>query len=223
MSSTVKTERSGVARDRIRWQLDCNTRRGQGARFSANNPRDNKADRDPLVARAVAAARAGDRDALEFLYNRYSGSVYGYVLSIVHDEHEAEDVTQAVFLKLMSVLHQYEPRAVPFAAWIVRVARNAAYDHLRDRRSVPCAEVYGPDERSDDTRHDCRRALDQALATLPEEQRTVLLMRHLFGYSPGEIAVKMGKTAPAIHGLHHRGRAALRGELVRFQAAPATR
>ena len=225
MSTATQTapQSGALARDRIRWRLDGNRRRAEGSRFSAHDPRDNAADRDPLVARAVVQARAGDRDALGFLYTRYSGSVYGYVMSIVHDEHEAEDVTQAVFLKLMSVLHQYEPRSVPFAAWIIRVARNAAYDHLRDKRTIPCAEVFGPDERADDSRHDSRRALDQALATIPPEQRNVLLMRHLFGYSPGEIASKLGKTAPAVHGLHHRGRAALRQELVRIEAAPATR
>ena len=168
-------------------------------------------------------ARDGDREALAFLYRRYADSVYGYVISIVHDEHAAEDVTQQVFLKLMSVLHLYEPRKVPFAAWIVRVARNAAYDHMRDRRQVPCAEVYGPDERADDTRHDCRRSLDQALATLPQEQRSVLVLRHLYGYSPVEIARQLGKSAPSIHGLHNRGRQALRAELTRLQTAPATR
>jgi RNA polymerase sigma-70 factor (ECF subfamily) len=208
--------------DRIRWQLERNRRGVEGQRFQAHNPGDNAADRDPLVARAVVQARAGDREALGFLYQRYSSRVFGYVMSIVHDEHEAEDVTQAVFLKLMSALELYEPRQVPFAAWIIRVARNAAYDHIRDRRSVPCEEVFGSDDRADTSRHDHRRALQQALATLPEDQRTVLLLRHLYGYSPGEIAERMGKTAPSIHGLHHRGRQSVRVELSRLGAVPAT-
>ena len=221
-TSTTLTENGSSRRDRLRLQLERDRRQTGAHGFAPQNPRDNRADRDPLVARAVVRAKDGDRDALEFLYRRYSPSVFGYVLSIVHDQHEAEDVTQSVFLKLMSVLHHYEPRQVPFAAWIIRVARNAAYDHVRDRRSIPCAEVFGPDERVDDSRHDCRRALDQALETIPEDQRNVLLLRHLFGYSPGEIAERLGKTAPAIHGLHHRGRSALRRELVRVEAAPAT-
>ena len=192
------------------------------ARFQARNPRDNVADRDPLVAQAVARAKAGDREAIAFLYTRYSDSVYGYVQSIVTDEHAAEDVTQQVFMKLMTVLDRYEPRKVPFAAWIVRVARNAAFDSLRDRRSIPCEEVYGTDHSTDESRLDCRRTLQQALESLPEDQRNVIVLRHLYGYSPGEIADRLGKTAPSIHGLHHRGRQALRAELRRLESAPAT-
>ena len=211
-----------TARPRARGYGSTREALGAPGRFHPRNPRDNAADRDPAIAQAVVRARAGDREALEFLYRRYADSVFGYVSSIVHHEQEAEDVTQQVFLKLMSALHQYEPRQVPFAAWIVRVARNAAFDHLRDNRQIPCEELFGPDERSDDSRHDCRRALRQALDTLPEDQRRVLVLRHLYGYTPGEIARQLGKTAPSIHGLHHRGRIALRLELTRMQAAPAT-
>ena len=72
-------------------------------------------------------------DAVRFLYVRFKDNVYGYVLSIVREPHEAEDVTQQVFMKLMSSISKYEPRAVPFTAWILRVARNVAIDHLRQR------------------------------------------------------------------------------------------
>ena len=65
---------------------------------------------------------------------------------IVRDEYEAEDVTQHVFAKLMKILHKYEPRGVPFAAWILRVARNVAVDHMRARRAIPCEEVREPDD-----------------------------------------------------------------------------
>ena len=93
------------------------------------------------VAQAVRRAQAGDRDALAFLYARYADNVYGYVRSIVHDPHEAEDVTQQVFAKLMRVIGKYEEREVPFFAWVLRVARNLAVDHLRRQRSIPVEEV----------------------------------------------------------------------------------
>src|SRR3712207_9030032 len=64
----------------------------------------------------------------------------GYVTSIVRDEHEAEDITQHVFTKLLTVLPRYEQREVPFSAWILRVARNVAVDHLRTRRPTPTEE-----------------------------------------------------------------------------------
>ena len=107
----------------------------------APRPAGEKNDRDPAIARAVARAKSGDMDAIHFLYLRYKDNVYGYVLSILRDAHEAEDVTQTVFMKLISAIHNYEPRQVPFTAWILRVAHNVAIDSLRQRRPVPCEEV----------------------------------------------------------------------------------
>jgi RNA polymerase sigma-70 factor (ECF subfamily) len=94
-----------------------------------------------VVLRAVRRAKSGDREALGFLYARYADGVYGYVRSIVHDSHEAEDVTQQVFAKLIHVIGKYEERDAPFFAWILRVARNLAVDHLRRQRMIPVEDV----------------------------------------------------------------------------------
>jgi RNA polymerase sigma-70 factor (ECF subfamily) len=72
---------------------------------------------------------------------RHKDNVYGYVRSIAREPTEAEDVTQQVFVKLMTRIQKYGPRSVPFLAWILRVARNVAIDHLRQRRSVSYEEV----------------------------------------------------------------------------------
>ena len=180
-------------------------------------------NRDEAIDQAVVAAQAGDMEAIRFLYLRYKDNVYGYVLSILRDAHEAEDATQAVFMKLISVIHKYEPRQVPFTAWILRVAHNVAIDSLRQRRPVPCEEVIDNSRPADDSRHDRRRGLEQALETLPEDQRDVVVLRHLVGLSPGEIAHRMGRTESSIHGLHHRARVTLRRELIRAECAPTTR
>ena len=173
---------------------------------------------------AVARAKEGDRDALQFLYVRYSNNIYGYVRSIVRDDHEAEDVTQHVFAKLMTTLVKYDDRGVPFFAWLLRLARNVAIDHLRANRLTPTEEVIDPDASSNSTadldRADTVRA---ALATLPDEQRQVVILRHVVGLSPGEIADRMGRTESSIHGLHHRGRRALQRELARLDYTPCTR
>jgi RNA polymerase sigma-70 factor (ECF subfamily) len=174
------------------------------------------------VARAVLRAKQGDRDALRFLYATYADNVFGYVCSIVRDEHEAEDVTQHVFMKLMTVIGRYERRTMPFSAWILRVAHNAAIDHLRTRRPVPCDEVRGADDAGDDIGLDRGRSLRVALDELPDDQRKVVVMRHVVGLSPGEIARELGKTEHAVHGLHHRGRRALRDALHRLDSAPTT-
>ena len=180
-------------------------------------------DRDPAIAAAVRRAQSGDMDAVRFLYLRYKNNVYGYVLSILRDEHEAEDVTQHVFLKLISVIGKYEPRSVPFTAWIIRVARNVAVDHQRQRRPIPCDEVHEPLHPPEDIGRDRRFGLEHALSCLPEDQRGVVVMRHLMGLSPGEIAERMDRSEASVHGLHHRARQALRRELEQVGCAPQTR
>ena len=64
------------------------------------------------------------------------------------------------------------------------------------------------------------RDLDAALATLPEDQRMVIVLRFIVGLTPAEAAARMGRSPDAIHALQHRARRALKGELVRLQAAP---
>ncbi|HEX4838349.1 MAG TPA: sigma-70 family RNA polymerase sigma factor [Solirubrobacteraceae bacterium] len=175
------------------------------------------------VSRAVKRAQCGDRDALGFLYTRYADNVYGYVRSIVHDHHEAEDITQHVFTKLIHVIGKYEERDVPFFAWILRVARNVAVDHLRRQRMIPVEEVRKTDETAPDPVGSGRmNDLREALSSLPLAQREVLVMRHFAGLSPVEIALRTGRSEGSIHGLHHRGRRALIAELTSRDAAPST-
>ncbi len=171
---------------------------------------------------AVARAREGDHDALRFLYVTYSHNIYGYVRSIVRDDHEAEDVTQHVFAKLMTTLLKYDDRGVPFFAWLIRLARNVAIDHLRANRLTPTENVVNP-ELGCSTDLDRPETVRAALATLPDEQREVVILRHVIGLTPGEIADRMGRTEGSIHGLHHRGRRALQRELERLESTPFTR
>ena len=172
------------------------------------------------VARAIARAKQGDREALRYLYVQYADNVYGYVASIVKDEHEAEDITQMVFAKLMIKLVKYEPRQVPFTSWLLRLAHNAALDHLRRRLPTPAEEVRSPDEGVDGSASD--HVVGEALAALPEDQRTVVVLRHVVGLTPGEIAERLGRSENSIHGLHHRGRRALQSHLRQLECAPAT-
>lgn len=171
---------------------------------------------------AVARAKEGDGEALRFLYVTYSHNIYGYVRSIVRDDHEAEDVTQHVFAKLMTTLHKYHDRGVPFVAWLLRMARNVAIDHLRTNRLTPTETVLDP-SASSESDVDQAETVRAALAGLPEEQREVVVLRHVVGLTPGEIAGRMGRSEPSIHGLHHRGRRALQRELTQLESTPATR
>jgi len=175
-----------------------------------------------LVQRAVARAKEGDVNALQFLYVRFADDVCACVSSIARNGHDAEDITQDIFAKLMTKIQRYEPRNVPFSAWIHRVARNAALDHLRVRRQIPVEEVRTSDEGHDEAGFERSQCLRDALRQLPIDQRRVLMLRHIAGLSPGEIAERLGKTEGSVHGLHHRGRRALQAAIRDADAAPKT-
>ena len=132
MLSTTAGDQGAIRREAD--QIEAALGRG---RFRRRRTLDQSPRNERLVVAAVARAKDGDADALRFLYLRYADNVYGYVCSIVRDEHEAEDITQHIFAKLLTSLERYEPRVVPFSAWVLRVAHNAAIDHMRSRRPVP--------------------------------------------------------------------------------------
>jgi RNA polymerase sigma-70 factor, ECF subfamily len=175
---------------------------------------------DRFLGRAIARAKQGDMDALHFLYVRYADDVYGFANSIVRDSYAAEDITQNVFGRLMTGIQRYQQREVPFGAWILRVARNAALDHVRARRQIPVEEVRIDDHGHEQVGHDRSQSLREALGQLPEDQREVVVLRHVAGLTPVEIAERLGKTEGSIHGLHHRGRGALQQALRELDAAP---
>jgi RNA polymerase sigma-70 factor (ECF subfamily) len=175
-----------------------------------------------LVAAAADRARDGDEDALRLLYLLYADNVFGYVLSIVHDEHDAEDVTSEIFARLPRALSHYRPSATPFAAWLLRVARNAALDFLRAQRSVPQAEVHVSTGVPELHAHERLDDLRAALIALPADQRQVMVLRLIAGLSPTEVAERMDRSVDAIHALQHRARRRLREELTQAGWAPTS-
>jgi RNA polymerase sigma-70 factor (ECF subfamily) len=112
---------------------------------------------------------------------------------------------------------------VPFTSWLLRLAHNAALDHLRRRLPTPVDEVRSPEERVETGPSSEVPVVGAALATLPEDQRTVVVLRHLVGLTPGEIAERLGRSENSIHGLHHRGRRAIQQELRRLECGPVTK
>ncbi len=217
MLSTITLAQVAIRREAD--HIESTVERGK---FRRRRSLDQSPAAERLVLAAVERAKEGDSDALRFLYLRYADNVYGYVCSIVRDEHEAEDVTQHIFAKLMTALGRYEPRVVPFSAWILRVAHNAAIDHMRTRRPVPCEEVRSTEIEVDVTGRERFADLRLALNALPSEQRDVIMLRFLVGLSPREIAERLGRSEDAVHGLQHRGRRRLRREMQRIQDEPAS-
>jgi RNA polymerase sigma-70 factor (ECF subfamily) len=195
-------------------------RKKVGVRGLSADGGDADAENTWLVQQAVERAKEGDCEGIHFLYVRFAPDVQRYVASFVRDQHEAEDITQNIFAKLMTAITKYEQRDVPFAAWIMRVARNAALDHMRSRRAIPAEEIRLADDGHAQTSVDLTQNLRQALEQLPEDQREVLILRHIAGLSPVEIAQTLQKSESSVHGLHHRGRRTLQAKLTELGAAP---
>ena len=185
-------------------------------------PKSNSTDGGVSLS-TIQMAQQGDRDAMREIYEQHVASITRYVRSIVRDPLDAEDITHNIFVKLFDVISQYEPRGVPFSAWLLRVARNASMDYVRSKRSIPVADV--PETMHGDLESSIHRSheLHAALADLPPAQREILILRHVVGLSPVEIAVRLDRTEASVHGLHHRGRAALKARLEELTAGPVVR
>lgn len=176
-----------------------------------------------LERRAIARAKEGDWDAIHFLYVEYFRDIHAYVRSIVRDHHAAEDIAQNIFIKLRTAIRKYEDREIAFAAWLFRVARNASLDYVRAHRQIPVEEVRVCDDSNQQLDLHRREALIDGMSRLPCGQQEVLMLRHIGGFTPGEIATKLGRTESSVHGLHHRGRAALQRYLREAGATPTSR
>ena len=194
-------------------------RRGLGTGAAVNSSI--RRTRMALVAAATERARDGDDDALRLLYLLYADNVFGYVLAIVRDEHDAEDITSEVFARLPRALTHYRVERHPLRG----LAACGSPETLRSttfERSVRCP---WPRCMRPARRRSCRRAsastdLRAALAALPDDQRQVMLLRLVAGLTPGEVAERLGRSVDAVHALQHRARRRLREELTQAGWAP---
>ena len=168
------------------------------------------------AAGLMARVRARDADAFETLYDSHHRLVYGIALRILGDVAAAEDVTQAVFLKLWSSPGLFVKGN--FGAWIARVTRNRALDVVRSR--AVRSETEMPDAMPlDDALEDTAFAninadrVRAALAQLPEEQRKPIELGFFGGITHDEIARQSGIPLGTIKTRIRTGLRKLRSEL----------
>lgn len=171
---------------------------------------------DKKVARLVAKAQRGDDVAFGRLYDAYADRVYSFVRSRTASTHDAEDVTATVFLRAWESLASYRDEGVPFAAWLFRIARNAAIDEHRRNGHRPEPTEDLPDDTgcAESTeavvvaRADAEK-IRGAVRLLTEEQASVIALRYWADLSLKETADVLGKNENAVKQLQHRAVRAL--------------
>lgn len=176
---------------------------------------------DADTARLIARIQTGERELFSQIYMRYFDRVYAYLRIALHDEAEAEDATQDVFIRTLQSIGRYERRQSPFRAWLFRIARNCAVTRMRKRGRYtlsPPADLANRRESARGCEQPTIETIEDAdlvrlIERLPLGQRHMIVLRYMLDLSYSEIAVILGRSPDAVRQLHHRALAFLRREL----------
>lgn len=173
-------------------------------------------DRD----RALVEAARADPAAFEPLYRKYVAQVYNLAVYELRDPHEAEDATERTFLSALAALPRFQERATTadgddastFKVWLFRIARNAIAERRRGLRRHPetsldivAAAPTTMDVEAIALRNEAAAAAWLAVAALPEDRRTAVVLRFVHELSTAEIAAVLGRSEGAVRVLIHRG------------------
>jgi RNA polymerase sigma-70 factor (ECF subfamily) len=149
--------------------------------------------------------RKNDESAFRELMNRHQSKVYSYIYSMITNAEIANDIFQETFTKVITKMDDTYNEQGKWIAWVMRIAHNATIDHIRkQKRFVDVSSNYDSESKTDfyerlpddDTpgQHDqmeldeFRTSLMSHIAELPEEQRTVVMLRHYYEMPFKEIA-----------------------------------
>lgn len=163
----------------------------------------------------VAAAQAGDRDALDALLRRHYDRVHAICRRVVGTSRDADDAAQEAMISIVRGLRSFDGRAA-FTTWLYRIATNAALDEMRRRSRRPALHVVEdrPDDADPVARHHLdavadRLAIDEALAGLPADFRAAVVLRDVCDLDYGEIAGILGIPVGTVKSRIARGRGQL--------------
>ena len=175
----------------------------------------------------ISAARAGDLRAFNELVLTYQGLAFSVAYGILGDGDAASDATQDGFLKAYRSLDKF--RGGSFKAWLMRIVANTCLDQLRARRrrqttsfdelldpeQAPCLidRGRGPEEHA--VNQELRRAIQLGMRALPADQRAVIVLSDVEGFSYAEIAQATGMALGTVKSRLSRARAKMRDSLVR--------
>ncbi|MCB9878904.1 MAG: sigma-70 family RNA polymerase sigma factor [Planctomycetes bacterium] len=172
---------------------------------------------DPALLRRAAQHAPG---AVEELVARHADRLCSFLVRIVRDSAWAEDLTQETLLRALQESTSYDARW-PLRTWLFRIARNLALDHLRREGALrardrdPRDATFAPAAVVTAEHQEFQAALELALQQLPEEFRTVFVLRDGEGLTYDEIAAVLGISAKTVSSRLHRARTQLRALLGR--------
>lgn len=145
----------------------------------------------------------------ERVYAEYCPKVRAYVRGKVKDHHTEEDLVSAVFLKIVQKLDRFDPARASLSTWVYAITRNTVTDHFRARRPMASWEDYMADETPSPNLDD--DALADALLSLKEKERDLVVLHYYHGHTLKTVAETMGMSyinAKVVHkkaltGLQH--------------------
>lgn len=176
----------------------------------------------------IRRAAQGDAAAFDRLVELYSPRVYSLAYRLVDNPDDAQDIAQEAFVRVYHALPRYKGEAA-FSTWLYRIVTNACYDELKRRRRRP--QPFSERETDDDDssradllpggespeetalRRERQQAVQQAIATLPEHFRMVLVLYDLQGCSYQEIADILHQHVGTVKSRLNRARNLLREKL----------
>jgi len=181
-------------------------------------------------AELMLRVKRGDMAAFTELVEKYKQPVINLIYRTIRDATEAEDLAQNVFVQVHKSAHRYKVSA-KFSTWLFTIARNLSLNEIRRRSRHPADsldETFHDDEshpvrQVEDVKNfsatenllqsELQEKLDSALAQLPENQRTAILLCQQDELSYDEIAEVLGCSLSATKSLIHRGRETLKQQL----------
>jgi RNA polymerase sigma-70 factor, ECF subfamily len=166
------------------------------------------------LAKAVGAARRGDAQGWNELFERFHSDVHAYALARLGEWAAAEDVTQETFVAAVtSIRHLRDDREPVVQAWFLHICRNKVVDHLRSAKRRDRGAAADPTAAQDPAQLAENRVLADEMRTamleLTEDQRDILVRRFVLDQSLEQVAAATRRTVGAVKSLQHRALAAL--------------
>ena len=183
----------------------------------------------------MAALRMGCNDALAVLFERHSAQVFRIARAILHDDGEAEETVQKVFLDIFRAVNQFNPDRGTFKTWLLQYAYHRSIDrrqHLQSNRFysrdelddlMPAELFNGPGHLLCLPPKEVACLVEQVLATLESRQCRVIELTYFEGLTAEEIAKKTGDSASSVRHNLYRGLAKLRDVLLETGKAKGKR